>query len=82
MSEQYTLKYFREHYIEHREIQGEDKELVSEAFMGGAHTLMLMMTNFLQSPDPKPGIRALTQELNEYMTIKAAEAEANKSTVH
>jgi hypothetical protein len=82
MSEEYTLKYFREHYIEHRGIQGDDKELVSESFMGGAHTLMLMMTNFLSHPDPRPEIRKLSQELNEYMTLKKIEAEANLATMH
>jgi hypothetical protein len=78
----YSLKFFREHYIAHRGIEPAVKTTTEEAFMAGAHTLMLMMTNFLQSPDPKPEIRRLTQELSEYMTIKQAEVDFETSTVH
>lgn len=81
MSDEYSLKFFREHYIEHREIQGADQELVREAFMGGAHTLMLMITNAMQSEDPKPILRQISQELNEYMVVKGAEAEFEKGNV-
>ena len=82
MAGEYTLKFFKDHYLEHRQVPEEDKEKISEAFMGGAHTLMLMMTKALQQPDPKPIIRQLTQELSEYMIVKRAEAEFTKATVH
>lgn len=82
MSDAYTLKYFREHYIESRGIAEEDKTKIEEAFMGGAHTLMLMMTNFLSKPDPKPSIRQLTQELHEYMALKKAEVQVKEATIH
>jgi hypothetical protein len=82
MQDEYTLKFFREHYIDHRNIPTEDQEKTREAFMAGAHTLMLMITNFLQQPDPHPEIRRITQELSEYMTIKAAEAQFETATVH
>lgn len=82
MSDEYSINFFREHYIEHRGIQGEDQELVREAFMGGAHTLMLMVTNAMAMEDPKPMLRKVAQELNEYMLIKGAQIQADNSTVH
>jgi hypothetical protein len=82
MSDSYTLKYFADHYIEHRGVADKDKEATREAFMGGAHTLLLMMTNFLQTPNPEPEIRRITQELSEFMLIKQAEDQVKTATVH
>jgi hypothetical protein len=80
--EDYSLKFFREHYIDHRGIEGADQELVREAFMGGAHTVMLMFTNAMTSEDPKPLLRQISQELNEFMLIKNAEVQVKGMTVH
>lgn len=80
MPEEYSLKFFLNHYLEHRCISEEKKNETTEAFMGGAHTVMLMMTKALQNDD-KALIRQLTQELSEYMTIKRAEAEFTKATI-
>jgi len=82
MIEEYTLKLFREHYIEHRGIPADLQELVREAFMGGAHTTMLMVANAMGSVDPEPILTAITTELNEFMHIKQAEDEISNATVH
>ena len=82
MSDEYTLRFFREHYIEHRGVPAVDQDKIREAFMGGAHTLLLMFTNAMQSERPEVLMRQLTQELNEFMLIRGAMAEADKSVVH
>ena len=81
MTDEYSLKFFREHYLEHRGVQPQDKEAIVEAFMGGAHTVMLMVTNAIQNDD-KALMRRITQELSEFITVKRAEAEFEKATVH
>jgi hypothetical protein len=82
MSDEYSLRFFREHYIKYRGISKEDEEKTREAFMAGAHTLMLMITSIMSMTDPKPLMRQITQELSEFMTIKNAEAQAKHATFH
>lgn len=78
----YTLKFFREHYLENRRIAKKDKELVSEAFMAGAQTLALMFANFMKDPDPNSSFTAVYNELSEYIDIKNAEVQVKGMTVH
>ena len=82
MSEDHTLKFFREHYIEHRHVEAEKQEGTREAFMAGAHTTMLMITKFLSEEKPEISMRKLTQELHEYMVVKNAEEQFKHATVH
>ena len=82
MSDEYTLKFFREHYIEHRGVPKEEQEQIREAFMGGAHTVMLMIQNAMQSKNPDILMGVIAKDLNEFMGQKNVEAQFENSTVH
>lgn len=67
-----TLEFFKEGY---KQIRGVDSKEVEEAFMAGAHTVVLM----LKGGD---SIDKLEEEVNNFLEIKQLEVDFENNTIH